>query len=319
MFRIIFAGLAAVGLSVSIAHAQAYPSRPVNVIVPFAPGGGSDAVARYITSKVGERTGARFVIENKGGAGTNLGNDAASRAAPDGYTLLLGQVTLGINPSLYPKLNYNVRDFVPVAMIAKSPTVMVVRPDFPAKSVAEFIKLAKEKPGSLNFASGGVGASPHLAGELFKLLTKTELSHVPYRGSSPAQADLIGGAVQVIFDTAPSVVSQIKGGTLRALAVSGTQRFSELPDVPTFAEAGLADFDVPVWYGIVAPKGTPDDVVKFLNSGINAALAEPEVITRFKEMGADVAPASPKELGSFIDAEIGKWAKVIKDANIKID
>ena len=314
--RSVLLGLAGTAM-VGSALGQAYPTRPVTLVVPFAAGGGSDAVGRVIAAKLSDAIGNRVIVDNKAGAGTNLGNDFVAKAAPDGYTLLLAQVTLGINPTLYPKLNYDVRQFQPVGLIAKSPTVMIVNPTLPAKTLPEFIALAKSKQGALNFASGGNGTSVHLAGELFKRLTGTELVHVPYRGSGPAITDLMGGAVQVIFDTAPSATPHARTGTLRALAVTGQSRFSELPDVPTFGEAGLAGFDVPAWYGIVAPRVTPDAIVTKLNGDLNAILRDPATATRLREMGAEPEPGTPAEFGRFISAEIDKWGQVVTDAKVK--
>ena len=316
---VLAAGLIAAAIGSAPVVAQPYPTKPVTVIVPFAPGGGSDSVARIVAAKLSEVTKVQFIVDNKGGGGTNIGNEAAARAKPDGYTLLLGQVTLGINPNLYPKLNYDVRQLAPVAMIATTPTVLVVNPSLPARSVQELIDLAKQKPGTLNFASGGTGTSVHLAGELFRSMTGISIVHVPYRGSGPAVADLLGGSVQMIFDTAPSATSHVKGGRLRALAVTGPRRLPELSDVPTFAELGFKDFDASAWYGLLAPPGTPGDVIQTLNAEVNRALSDPGVAKRLQDLGAEPAPGTPEQLRAFLTAELDKWGKVIRDANVKVE
>jgi tripartite-type tricarboxylate transporter receptor subunit TctC len=311
--------LASVSSIAPIAYAQGYPSKPITLIVPFAPGGGSDGVARVLAKRLGDTSGMQIIVDNKGGAGTNIGNEAAARAKPDGYTLLLGQVTLGINPSLYPKLNYNVRDLTPVSLIAVSPTVLVVNPTVPAKSVKELVALAKAKPGTLYYGSGGNGTSVHLAGELFKGLAGIDIKHVPYKGSGPAVTDLMGGQIQMMFDTAPSAVPRVKSGSLRALAVTGNHRLPELPDVPTFAEAGYKDFDAPAWYANMGPPGMPKDVVAKLNAEIAKALADSETDKRLLAMGAVPTPSTPEQLSEHLRRELDKWGKVIRDGNIKLE
>ncbi len=303
------------------AHAQpAYPFKPVTIIVPFAPGGGSDYVARLIANKLTERTGKAFIIDNRPGGGTNIGNDAAARAQADGYTLLLGQFTLSANPYLYSGLRYQVdRDFVPVVHIANAPTVLVVGGSSPIKDVKGLVAAARGAPGKLNFASGGAGTSVHLAGELFKAGNKLFMVHIPYRGSAPAMTDLIGGQVDMMFDTSTSALPHVKGGKVRALAVSGNQRLKELPNVPTFAEQGMPDFDVPAWYGFLAPAGTPPAVVQWLNSEVNQVLKDPAIIARLDQNGAFAVGGSPAQLGEFMKQQAGKWARLIKDAGIKLD
>jgi tripartite-type tricarboxylate transporter receptor subunit TctC len=306
-------------LFASFAAAQAYPNKPITLIVPFAPGGGSDSVARVISAKLTDTLGQQVIVENKGGGGTNIGNEAAARAKPDGYTLLLGQVTLGINPGLYPKLNYNPKDFTPISMVATSPTVLVVNPSVQAKTLKELVALAKSKPGTLNYGSGGNGTSVHLAGELFKTMAGVDITHVPYKGSAPAVTDLMGGQIQMMFDTAPSAVPRVKSGKLHALAVTGSKRLPELPDVPTFAEAGYKDFDAPAWYAIMGPPGMPKDIVAKLNGEIVKALADPAVKKRIEEMGADPTASAPEQLSEHLRREIDKWGKVIRDGNIKLE
>lgn len=300
--------------------AQNYPTKPVTVIVPFAAGGGSDNIARLVVAKLGEHSGKTFIIDNRGGAGTNIGNELAARATPDGYTLLLGQITLSINPYLYSNLKYNPeKDFVPVAHIATAPTVLVVRASSPFKTVSDVVAAAKASPGKLNFGSGGAGTSVHLGSELFKLLTKTSMTHVPYKGSAPAVTDLIGGQIDMIFDTASSALPHIKGGRVRALAVTGSVRLQELPNVPTFAEEGLKDFDVPVWYGILAPAGTPAPVVQWLNSELNAVLKDSAVSERLVAIGAVPVGGTPAQMADFMKAQAERWAKVVKEGNVKLD
>ena len=297
-----------------------YPSRPVTIVVPFAPGGGSDNVARLVATRLSERTKASFIVDNKAGAGTNIGNEAVSRAAPDGHTLLFGQVTLSINPFVYKSLRYNVqRDFVPVAHFADSPTVLVVGNDTPFKTAQEFLAYAKANPGKLNCGSGGAGTSVHLAGELFESLTGTQMVHVAYKGSAPAVVDLIGGHIHAMFDTAPSALPHIAGGKVRALAVTGPRRLAELPGVPTFAEAGIAGFDAPAWYGLLAPAKTPSAVVQFLNAEIQEILKEPATLQRLAKLGAVPVPGTPEAFGAFIRAESERWGAVVRKANVALD
>ncbi|MET3917002.1 tripartite-type tricarboxylate transporter receptor subunit TctC [Variovorax sp. OAS795] len=313
--------LALAGPSIALAAGPGgYPSRPVTVVVPFAPGGGSDNIARYIVSRLSERTKATFIIDNKPGAGTNIGNEFVSRAAPDGQTLLFGQVTLAINPSVYKTLRYNVqKDFVPIAHIADSPTVLIVTSSLPVKSVKEFVSYAKSHPGTLNYGSGGKGTSVHLSGELFSSLTGAQMVHVPYRGSALAMTDLIGGQVQSMFDTAPSALQHIKGGKVRALAVTGTKRVTDLPDVPTFAEAGYAEFDAPAWYGLLAPAATPAPIVHYLNGEVEQILKEPATQQRLAQLGAAPVGGSSDAFGKFIQAESARWSAVALKANVTPD
>lgn len=303
-----------------VAWAQAYPAKPITIIVPFAVGGGSDNVARLITTKLSERTGKSFIVDNRGGGGTNIGNEAASRAAADGYTFLLGQFTLSVNPHLYGALRYNVeKDFVPVVHIADAPTVLIVPASSPAKDVNGLVAEAKAKQGKLNFGSGGSGTSVHLAGELFKLATKTDLVHIPYKGSAPAMTDLIGGQIDMMFDTSTSALPHIKGGKVRAVGVAARQRLRELPNVPTFADQGLKDFDVPAWYGFLAPAGTPATAVQWLNAEVNAVLKDPAIVAKLDAIGAIAGGGTPADLGQFMKTQSARWARVIKDGNVKVE
>lgn len=302
------------------ALAQAYPAKPITVIVPFAPGGGSDNVARLITSKLSERTGKTFIIENKPGAGTNIGNDAAARATPDGYTVLLGQFTLSVNAYLYNNLRYNAdKDFVPVVHIANAPTVLIVPASSQVKDVPALAAQVKAQPGKLNFGSGGAGTSVHLAGELFAALTRGDIVHVPYKGSAPALTDLMGARLDMMFDTSTSALPHIKGGKVRALGVAAPARLRELPQVPTFAEQRFKDFDVPAWYGFVAPTGTPAAAVQWLNAEVNAVLKDPAIVARFDAIGALTVGGTPQQMGEFMKGQSTRWAKVIKDAHIQLD
>ena len=314
--------MAAVLTFLAACHAQAagpdgYPSRPVTIIVPFAPGGGSDNVARIVATKLTERTGGTFIIENKPGAGTNIGNEQAARAKNDGHTLLFGQVTLSINSSVYKALKYDVKkDFVPVAHIANSPTILIASPSLNAKSVQDVVAMAKAKPDAINYGSGGKGTSVHLAGELFSSLTNAPMIHIPYKGSAPAVTDLIGGQIQLIFDTAPSALPHIKGGKVNPLAVSGPKRLAELPNTPTFAEAGVPAFDAPAWYGLLAPAGTSPAIVKYLNGEVEQILKEPATQQKLIQMGAIPVGGSSEAFGKFIQAETDRWAAVVKKAGV---
>ena len=315
---------ASLAITLSATAAQAgpdgYPNKPVTIVVPFAPGGGSDNIARLLANRLSERIKASFIIDNRAGAGTNIGNEAVSRASADGYTLLFGQVTLSINPFIYKGLRYNVqRDFVPVAHFANSPTVLVVNNNFPARSVSEFVAYAKSNPGKLNYGSGGAGTSVHLAGELFESLANVQMVHIPYKGSAPAMTDLIGGQIQAMFDTAPSALTHIAGGKVRPLAVTGPKRLAELPNVPTFAEAGLAAFDAPAWYGLMAPAKTPAALVQFLNAEIQEILKEPATQQRLAQLGAAAAPGTPEAFGAFIKTESDRWSTVVRKANVTLE
>lgn len=302
------------------AAAQAFPARPLTLIVPFAPGGGSDNVARLIATKLGERTGKTVVVDNKPGGGTNIGHELAARAPADGHTLLLGQFTLSVNPHLYAGLRYQPeRDFIPVVHLADAPTVLVVPAASPVKDVAGLIAAAKAQPGKLNYGSGGAGTSVHLAGEWFSALTRADIVHIPYKGSAPAMTDLMGARLDMMFDTATSALPQVKGGKLRAVAVAGPARLKDLSGVPTFTEQGLAGFEVPAWYGVLAPAGTPAAAVQWLNTEINAVLKDPQVVARLEAMGAVVVGGPAAPFGDFMKAQSARWAKVIKDARISLD
>jgi tripartite-type tricarboxylate transporter receptor subunit TctC len=313
------AGAAAFGAVAHSARALAYPTRPVRVIVPFAPGGGTDFCAHLMGEWLSQRLGQQFFIVNRTGAGSNVGTDAVVKAAPDGYTLLAFDPSAAINATLYANLDFVfVRDIVPIALIVRTPILMVVNPDVPAKTVPEFIAYAKANPGRINMSSGGVGTTPHVSGELFKMMTGVRLTHVPYRGSGPARVDLLGGQVQVMFDPIAQSIGHVKAGQLRALAVASATRSEVLPDLPTIAEF-VPGYAADTWYGIGAPANTPADIVDTLNREINAGLADSRISARLAELGGTVITGSAADFGRLIVEETGKWAKVVKFAGIKAE
>lgn len=311
-------------MAASFAHAETaaqYPSKPIHLIVPFPPGGTTDILARDVAQKLSETWHQQVIVENRPGAGGNIGADLVAKAAPDGYTLVMGTVgTHAINPSLYKKMPYDhVKDFAPVVLVAGVPNVLVVNPSLPVHSVQELIAYAKANPGKLNFASSGNGTSIHLSGELFKSMTGVEMTHVPYKGSAPALTDLIGGQVQLMFDNLPSSLGFIKAGKLRALAVTSAARSATLPDLPTIAESGLPGFEASSWFGVLAPAGTPRDIVQKVNQAVAAWLDTPDAKQRLLAQGAIPAGGSPEAFAKHIDAETAKWAKVVKASGAHID
>jgi tripartite-type tricarboxylate transporter receptor subunit TctC len=313
------AGAAAVPAVSGIARAQAYPARPVRVIVGQAAGSTSDIFARLIGQWLSERLGQQFVIETRPGAGTNIGTEAVVRASPDGYTLLLVSTAPAINATLYNKLTFNfIRDIAPVASIVYVRMVMEVNPSVPAKTVPEFIAYAKANPGKINFASAGNGSLQHVSGELFKMMTGVDIVHVPYRGSTPALTDLLAGQVQVMFDATPASLPYIKAGKLRALAVTTAARSELLPDVPTVGDF-VPGYEVIGWSGVGVPKNTPAEIVDKLNKEINAALVDPKMKARLADLDGTALPGSPADFGKLIAAETEKWGKVIRAANIRAD
>jgi len=313
------AGAAAPPAISRIARAQAYPSRPVRIVVGFPPGGSVDITARLIGQWLSERLGQPFVIENRPGAGSNIGTEAVVRAPGDGYTLLLVSQTNAVNATLYDKLNYNfIRDIAPVAGISREPNVMVVNPSFPAKTVPEFIAYAKANPGKINFASGGNGSPPHVSGELFKMMTGVNMTHVPYRGGAPALADLLGGQVQVQFATMSSSIEYIRARKLHALAVTTATRSDALPDLPTVGDF-VPDYEASFWGGIGAPKNTPAEIIGRLNRAVNAGLADPKFKARLSDQGSTVLAGSPADFRKLVADETEKWGKVIRAAGIKAD
>jgi tripartite-type tricarboxylate transporter receptor subunit TctC len=316
-------GLIAMGFSaiISIGSASAldYPTRPVRFVVGFPAGGATDILARLIGQRLSERLGQQFVIENKPGAGNNIGTEAVVNAEPDGYTVLLVNPANFINASLYAKLNFNfIRDIAPVAAFLRVPNVMTVAPGVPAKTVAEFITYVKANPGQVNMASSGNGTSLHLSGELFMGMTGVKMQHIPYRGAAPAITDMLGGQVQVIFDNMPSIIQHIRSGSLRALAVTTAARSPLLPDVPTVAET-VPGYEASALFGMGIPKKTPPEIIAKLNSEINAVMAEPAIKARLVELGGDPVLDTPEAFGKMIAAETEKWEKVVKSAGIKIE
>jgi tripartite-type tricarboxylate transporter receptor subunit TctC len=313
------AGAAALPAFSRMARAQSYPTRTVRWIVPMAPGDMPDILARLMGQWLSERLGQPVVFDNRLGAGTNIGTEAAVHAAPDGYTLVLLGPPAAINATLYSKLNFNViRDIAPVASIARAPNVLEVSLAVPVKTVPEFIAYAKANPGKLNMASSGIGSSLHVSGELFKMMAGVNLVHVPYRGSVAALTDMLGGQVQVIFDNLPASIEYIRAGKVRALAVTTSSRSDALPDLPTVGEF-VPGYEASPWWGVGVPKDTPADIVEKLNKEINAALADPKMKARLTELGATPVTGSPADFGQLIADETEKWAKVVKFAGIKAD
>jgi tripartite-type tricarboxylate transporter receptor subunit TctC len=311
------AGAAAVPALPRLAGADTYPTKPVRLIVPVPPAGTFDIVARLVAQRLSERLGQQVVIENRGGAGTNIGTAVVAHAAPDGYTLLLAGSPGAINATLYTNLDFSfARDIAPVASIERAPLIMVVNPAFAAKTVSEFISYAKVNPGKMNMGSGGAGSTGHIAGELFNMMTGLKIAHVPYRGEAPAVTDLLAGQVQVMFSTPGSVISNVRAGTLRALGVTSAKRMDVLPDVPAIAET-LPGYDAVSWAGIGAPAHTPAEIIDRLNQETNAVLAEPKLKAQLADFGAIVMTGSPADFGKFIADEIDKWAKVVKFADLK--
>jgi tripartite-type tricarboxylate transporter receptor subunit TctC len=303
------------------ALAQDYPSRPITLVVPYAAGGGNDVMARIVAEKMSKSLGQQIVIENKGGAGGSIATRQVAKSPPDGYTLGLGGTgTLAINPTLYPNVGYDPRkDFAPVGLIATSALVVLVNPDVAARTVGELIALAKREPGKLNYASAGVGSGIHLGAELFATMADIKLTHIPYKGSSPALTDLLGGHVAIYFSSLPPAIALIKEGKVRALAVTGAKRSAVLPDLPTVAEAALPGYEAVLHYGIVAPAGTPQPIIGKLNAAMRAALAEPDVRERIVADGAEPLPTTPAEYAADIDREETKWSRIVKLSGAKVE
>jgi tripartite-type tricarboxylate transporter receptor subunit TctC len=302
-------------------NAQSYPSRVVRLVVPFPPGGPLDISGRLLAQKLSEAWGQSVVVENRPGAGGNIGADLVAKSAPDGYTIVMGALsTHAVNPSLYPKMPYDaVKDFAPITLLATTPNVLVVNPSLPVNSVKDLIAYAKANPGKLSFGSGSNGSAGHLAGELFKVDTGTDIVHIPYKGGAPATQALLAGDVQFMFDNLANATPQIKAGKLKALAVTTADRSKLAPDLPTMAEAGVAGFDISTWFGLLAPAGTPKDVVAKWNADVTRILNSPEMRERLTLLGAEAAPTTPEQFAAFIQRELAKYARIVKASGAKVD
>lgn len=320
MIANLFAVLALAAISAA-SSAQGFPNKPIRLIVAFSAGGPTDVLARAIGQKLSETLGQQVAIDNRPGAGGNIGSEIVAKAPPDGYTLVMGIVgTHAINASLYRKMPYDaVKDFAPVILTASATITLVAHPSVPAKSIKELIVLAKSKPRQLNFASPGSGTPQHLAGELFKTMAGVDIVHIPYRGAAPAVIDLLGGQVSLAFVSLPAALPHVKAGKLTALGISASKRSAVAPDVPTIAESGLPGYEAENWYGVLAPAGTPREIVNKLNSEIVKVLRMPEVKERLHSQGFDTLSSTPEEFAAYIKSEIVKWAKVVKDSGAKVD
>ena len=297
-----------------------YPSKSIRLIVPFAPGGSNDIMARITGQKLSESLGQPVVVDNRAGASGIVGTDIAAKAPPDGYTVLMMSLTFAVNPSLFKKLPYDTqKDLTPVTLVAFAPLMLVVHPSIPAKTVQDFIGYAKANPGKLNFGSGGPGTTPHLAGEMLKMMARVQMTHVPYKGGGPALTDLMGGQIQLMLENIPSTLPLAKSGKLRALAVSGLRRSPLAPELPTLDEAGLKGYEIVGWNGLFVPSGTPHNIVAHLHAETAKALAQPEVKERLATLGAEGVGSSPEEFRAFVKAEITKWARVVKEAGLKVE
>ena len=314
------AALAALAFSVPAVAQTAYPSKPIKIVVPFAVGGIADTFSRAIGAKLAEAWGQPVVVENKAGAGGNIGADLVAKSPPDGYTLVMGNIgTHAVNQSLFKTMPFDtMRDFVPIAHVLDAEGLLVVHPSVTANTVPELIALARSQPGKMSYASGGLGTTSHLAGELFKSVAKVDIVHVPYKGNSPAITDLVGGQTQMIFATMPTVLPMVKAGRLRAIAVIGPQRSPALPDVPTVGES-LPGFEVSNWIGLFAPAGTPPEIVARLNAEVQKVMRSPEIAKRLETEGAKFIPTTPAQFADFQREEAAKWARAIRDANIKVE
>ena len=303
------------------AFAQAWPSKPIRLVVPFPPGGGTDTIARETSQRVATATGWTFVIDNKPGAGGNLGVDSVAKSAPDGYTIVLGQSSnLAINPTLYAKMPYDSqKDLAPIVLVANAPLVMVTGMNTPHKTLADAVNAAKAKPGALNFASPGNGTVAHLTAELFQKAAGVKTQHVPYKGAAQALTDVISGNVDLYMSSVPTLLGQIKQGKLRALAVTSAKRVDDLPDVPTINESGYKGFDAVTWFGLLAPAGTPKDVIAKLNAEFNKALQQPELRKKLGDEGADPGGGTPEQFAALINDEIPRWGKIVKESGARVD
>ena len=316
----LFIAVAALLATAIPAWAQQYPVRPVRLIVPFPPGGGTDTMARVIGPKLGEALGQQIVPENRGGAGANIGAEIAAKSAPDGYTLMLATITNAIGATLYTRLNYDlVRDFAPITRLATTPHILVVHPSVPVKSVKEFIAFARARPGELTYSSSGAGSAAHLAGELFNSLTGVKSVHVPYKGGGPSMIALVGGEVSLCFATMPSAINYVKSGRLRGIAVTTAQRSPSTPQLPTIAETGIAGYEAGSWYGLSAPAGTPKEIVARLNAETIKVVGLADVKDRLFAAGFEIVTSTPEQFAEFTRVEIQKWGKLVKAAGLKVE
>ena len=307
-------------LPARLAFADTWPSRPVRIVVPYTPGGSTDITARLIGEKLSQALGQRFIVDNRPGAGGNVGMEATATSPPDGYTLGVATTAHAINMTLFKNLNYDtLKSFAPIALLTENPLLLVVNPSSPAKTVQELIALAKEKPGTLNFASSGNGQSTHLSAELFASMAGIKLTHVPYRGSAPAIADVIAGHVQMMFDTTQSVLQHVGDGRVRALGITSKARLPQAAEIPTIAESGLPGYEAIAWNGLVAPKGTPAEIVAKLNAETVRALGQADIKERFAQLGASLRPTTPEEFGEYMRNEIAKWGKVVVESGARVD
>jgi tripartite-type tricarboxylate transporter receptor subunit TctC len=317
---LLIVGLIGAALCAGVCLAQSFPARPVRMMVPFAPGGGTDILTRVVAPKLGETLGQQIIVDNRPGGGSTIGTEIVAKSPPDGYTLLMVDTGFTTNPSLYSKLPYDpVRDFAPVSLLASAPVILIVHPSVPVHTVKEFIALAKAKPGQLNFASGGPGSSTHLGGELLKYVAHIDLVHIPYKGTGPAVADVLGGQVTMMFAGISSVKQHVAVGKLRAIAVTGEHRSPAMPEVPTFIESGLKGVDSGTYWGCLAPAGTPKDIVSKLSATMASVLKLPDINQRLIDLGFDPIGGTPEQFAANIRSETEKWARVIKAARVKLD
>lgn len=304
----------------AFAQTSAYPDKPIRFVVPYPPGGGTDVIARIVQDRLRAALGQSIVIENRGGAGGSIGTEAVARSAPDGYTVLFTLSSHTINPAIFSKLSFDTaRDFEPVGIVCSLPQILVANPQFPANTVQQLLAMAKDKPGSLAFASVGNGSPGHLAGEMMKIRTGTQLTHIPYRGGGPAVTDVVSGQVPLLWVSIPAAAQFVKQKQLKALAVSTLKRSAAFPDVPTMQESGIADFEVDSWYAMFVPAKTPRAIVDRLNAALNTVLKEPEIREKLLAQGSEAVGGTPEQLGALVSAELPKWAKLVKDAGIKAD
>ena len=316
LFGVLALALAALPLAV---HAQAWPSKQIRIIVPFPPGGFNDTLGRILAQELPKTLGQAVIVENKPGGGSIIGTELAAKAAPDGYTLFIAALPFSVVQSL-SKTTFDVtKDFAPITLAGVSDNMLVANPSFPVNTVQELIKYAKDKPGKINYGSSGAGTSVHLCMELFKTMTGTFMTHIPYKGSAPVVADLIGGQVDIMFDNLPNVIQHVRGGRMKALAVSSAKRSPAAPDVPTVAEAGVPGFDVTVWFGLLAPAGVPKEIIQRLNAESVRIINSPDVTDKFTKQGVEPKTGTPEQFGDLVKSEVVRWAKVIKDAGIRAD